>query len=131
MRVQGFGNAQDDARVSPLLSFVLHRPLVEAQWIVPCLPELAAADPAVHAALGGRATLAVRRGSEVEEVIDLWVFSFPFKSFFLSSGWFGVLPFGLFVCMVADRENCIFLDSLGIQLFLGSVLLNHGFGNRN
>jgi len=35
---------------------------------VPGLQELAAADPSVHAALGGRSALAVRRGSEAEEM---------------------------------------------------------------
>ena len=40
------------------LSF-LTRCLVEAHWIVPGFLELAAANPAVHAGLRGRATLAV------------------------------------------------------------------------
>jgi hypothetical protein len=48
------------------------RRLAEAERLVPGLQELDAADPSVHAALGGRSALAVRRGSEAEELIRFY-----------------------------------------------------------
>jgi hypothetical protein len=86
VRVQGVGDVEDDAGVPALLPHVLPRRLAEAERVVPGLQELAAADPAVHAALGGRSALAVRRGSEAEEVIRFVGFSF----FFLGFGFFSL-----------------------------------------
>jgi hypothetical protein len=87
------------------------RRLVEAERLVPGSQELAAADPSVHAALGGRSALAVRRGLEAEEVIIFVGFSFIFGvfffflRFFLGGGWFGVLPFDVFVWL--PRKKCV------------------------
>jgi hypothetical protein len=69
--------------------------LAEAERFVPGLQELAAADPAVHAALGG---LAVRRGSEAEEVIIFVGFSFLFRFLFFPPfllGWWVVWGFAV------------------------------------
>ena len=57
------------------------RRLAEAERLVPGLQELAAADPSAHTAFGGRSALAVRRGSEAEEVIRFVGFSFLFGFF--------------------------------------------------
>ena len=84
---------------------------------MPGLQELAAADPAVHAALGGRSALAVCRGSETEEVIrfvgfsfSFWGFFFFFLPFFLGGGWFGVLPFDVFVWLPRKLYKYFWID---------------------
>ena len=59
VRVQGFGDAEDDAGVQALFSSVLFGRVAEAEWVVPRLSELAAADAAVDAAAGGGAALSV------------------------------------------------------------------------
>jgi hypothetical protein len=77
------------------------------------LQELAAANPAVHAALGGRSALAVRRGLEAEEVIrfvgfsfSFWVFFFFF--FFSVSSWVaGGLRFCRLMCLFGFPEKCV------------------------
>jgi hypothetical protein len=96
---------------------------------VPCLQELAAADPSVHAALGGRSALAVRRGSEAEEVIRFVGFSFLFGFFFFSvssgvvgGGLFGVLPFDVFVWLPRKMCKYFCIDSYWGFCFL----LNYG-----
>jgi hypothetical protein len=93
---------------------------------VPGLQELAAADPSVHAALGGHSALAVRRGSEAEEVIRFVGFSFLlvffFLRFFLGGVWFGVLPFDVFVWL--PRKICKYFC---IDRYWGfCFLLNYG-----
>jgi hypothetical protein len=63
----------------------------------PVLQELAAADPSVHAALGDRSALAVRRGSEAEEVVGFsFLFGFFFSPFLL--GWWVGRLMCLFGC---------------------------------
>ena len=59
VRVQGFGDAEDDARVPPLLPPMLSRFVAEAQWLLPRLQKLAAPDAAFYAAAGGGAALSV------------------------------------------------------------------------
>jgi nitrate reductase NapE component len=76
---------------------------------VPGLQELAAADPSVQAALGGRSALTVRRGSEAEEVIRFLVFLFFLGVFFfsVSSGVVGGLGFCRLMCLFGCREKCV------------------------
>ena len=57
VRVQGFGDAEDDAGVPPLLPRVLPRLVAEAQRVVPRLQELPHANATLHAAAGGGAAL--------------------------------------------------------------------------
>lgn len=105
MRVQGFGDAEDDARVPALLPPVLPRRLAEAERVVPGLQKLAAADPAVHASLGGRSALAVRRGSEAEVIRFVGFLFFLFLFGFLAVVW----DFAVWcVCLVAHGKMYIF-----------------------
>jgi hypothetical protein len=89
---------------------------------VPGLQELAAADPSVHAALGGRSALAVHRGSEAEEVIRFVGISFLFGVFFFSvSSWVvGGLGFCRLMCLFGCPEKCvnIFVSiGIGVSVF--------------
>ena len=69
LRVQGLGDAENAAGLPPLLPSLLRRRVVEAQRVLPCLPELAAAHSSFDAAVGAGSAVAVPGWSE-EEVTE-------------------------------------------------------------